>query len=427
MGHTERRPRLVITDMKKIVIAFYILLSVCVAQSASDIDNLAIVAAKIYTSPGAAPITDGVVLVKAGKITSVGEKSKVKIPADYKTIDGSGLVLTASYWNCHVHFSELKWQNAGNLTAAQLARQAQEMFTRYGFVHVFDTGSFTENTLIIKQRIERGEAPGPVIYTAGIPFVPPNGTPFYLSPLKLPELASPEEADRAVRARIDSGADAIKLFAASPVGMGRPPVVMPVPIAKAAAATAHALGKPVIAHPTNNAGINVVIESHIDILAHTTPDGQEIWSDELVKRIRAADVALIPTLKLWNWELARKNGSVELLAKFTGTAVEQLRAYSQAGGTILFGTDVGYMTDYDPAEEYQLMTKAGMSFAQILTALTTAPAKKFGLAKQTGAIAEGMEANLVLLAGDPATDITAFTKVRYTLRQGKIIYHNNLK
>jgi imidazolonepropionase-like amidohydrolase len=392
------------------------------AQSESKGESLALVGAKIYPSPTDKPIVGGIVLVRNGKIVAVGDQRKVRIPKSTRTLDCSGLILVAGFWNSHVHFTESKWENANSLSAAQLARQIQEMLTRYGFTHVLDTGSFLENTLAIRRRIENGEVPGLSIRTAGMPFVPPNGTPFYVAPVKLPELSTPEEAAKLVRERIAAGADAIKLFAASPASLDEPPVVMPSPVAKAAVATAHALGKPVVAHPTNNAGINVVLESGIDILAHTTPDGGEPWSDELVKKLRSANVALVPTLKLWKWELERKGASSAVTERFLNTAVSQLRTYAQAGGEILFGTDVGYMSDYDPRDEYLLMAKAGMDFRQILAALTTAPAKRFGVSERTGRIAKGMDADLVLLGDDPANDVKAFSNVRFTFRQGKVIY-----
>ena len=79
------------------------------------------VGAKIYTSPTDKPILDGVVLVKDGKITGVGNKSSIKIPGDTRVIDCSGLTLTAGFWNSHVHFTEPKWQNANSITVQQLA------------------------------------------------------------------------------------------------------------------------------------------------------------------------------------------------------------------------------------------------------------------------------------------------------------------
>jgi imidazolonepropionase-like amidohydrolase len=63
-----------------------------------------------------------------------------------------------------------------------------------------------------------------------------------------------------------------------------------------------------------------------------------------------------------------------------------------------------------------------MSFRQILASLTTAPVERFGASQQGGRVAKGLDADLVVLGVDPSRDVTAFAKVRYTIRGGKIIY-----
>jgi len=78
--------------------------------------------------------------------------------------------------------------------------------------------------------------------------------------------------------------------------------------------------------------------------------------------------------------------------------------------------------DPDPAEEYQLMTQAGMDFRHILASLTTAPAERFGRSKELGRVAVGLKADLVVLKGDPSRNVQALTDVYYTLRDGKIVY-----
>lgn len=392
-------------------------------QASGNHQSLALTGATIYPSPSASPITTGTVLIKDGKIVAVGNSISVKIPRGSTVVDCKGLVLTAAFWNSHVHFTGEKWQNAANLPAAQLEQSLQEMLTRYGFAHVLDTGSFPENTLALRRRIEKENLTGPSIRQAGGSFVAADGTPFYLDPLKLPELSTPELATQLVNQTLDLGIEGIKIFVASPK-RGRPPVVMPLNIAKAVAATAHARGKFVVAHPTNLAGVEVVIGAGVDILAHTTPDGGEVWNPDLIKRLKAGHIALIPTLRLWRFELERSKASADVTTKFVNIALQQLRAYSQAGGEILFGTDVGYMSIYSTADEYELMAKAGMSFQQILTSLTTAPAARFGAAKQTGRIAAGMDADIVVLAADPAVDIKALANVKYTFRKGKVIYQS---
>jgi len=100
-----------------------------------------------------------------------------------------------------------------------------------------------------------------------------------------------------------------------------------------------------------------------------------------------------------------------------------LQVFHEAGGEILFGTDVGYTDHYDTAEEYSLMQKSGMSFREILASLTTTPAQRFGYV-HSGQIAKGMDADLAVLKSDPTADITALSHVAYTIRDGKIIYRH---
>jgi imidazolonepropionase-like amidohydrolase len=72
--------------------------------------------------------------------------------------------------------------------------------------------------------------------------------------------------------------------------------------------------------------------------------------------------------------------------------------------------------------EFTLMSQAGMNYRQILASLTTNPARKFGDADGSGRIAKDMKADLVVLSDDPAQEVTAFAKVRITIRNGKILY-----
>jgi imidazolonepropionase-like amidohydrolase len=104
-----------------------------------------------------------------------------------------------------------------------------------------------------------------------------------------------------------------------------------------------------------------------------------------------------------------------------GIAEEQLKAFVELGGEVLFGTDVGYMTEYDPRDEYAYMRDAGLSYAQILASLTTAPSRRFGAAR-AGRLVRGNDADVVVVNGAPERDIRARADVRYTIRAGRIIY-----
>jgi imidazolonepropionase-like amidohydrolase len=127
-------------------------------------------------------------------------------------------------------------------------------------------------------------------------------------------------------------------------------------------------------------------------------------------------------LTLFDVDARREGLPPDVSRKLMDDAVAQVHAFAASGGEILFGTDVGYTDAYDTEEEYRLMARAGMDYRAILASLTTNPARRFGDAGRRGRVAAGEEADLVVLAADPASDVTAFSRVRYTLRAGKTIY-----
>jgi imidazolonepropionase-like amidohydrolase len=387
--------------------------------------DLVLVGAKIYPSPSEPAIENGSILVHNGRILAVGPSATVKVPPGATVIDCKGFVVTAGFWNSHVHILPPGLLHAEKLTSSQLTSQLEEMLTRWGFTTVYDIASVLENTALIRHRIESGEVKGPRILTVGEPFWGKGGTPIYVKAyleanhIVIPEVESAGQGKERVDQQIRDGADGIKIFANSIEQNSI--LTMPLDLAQAIVAEAHRNGKPVFAHVSNNQGIEVAVQSGADILAHTTP-ADELWDATFAKSLTAAHVALTPTLTLWDVE-ARKNGTPpDKIEEGMGRAAQQLKAFSQAGGHVLFGTDVGYIEVFDTSEEFKWMTRAGMNFQQILASLTTNPAQRFGYATHSGRIANGMDADLVVLSADPAQDATAFSKVHSTIRGGKVTY-----
>jgi imidazolonepropionase-like amidohydrolase len=395
----------------------------CLGQTQPQ--TLVLTGATIYPSPEQPAVREGVVVVRDGRIAAMGRRASVTVPDGAEVLDCTGLSITAGFWNSHVHFGERKWAQAEKLPAGEASEQLREMLTRYGFTRVFDTGSPLANTRALRTRIEAGEVEGPRIFTTGDILWPKGGLPsgpvmvalgFIPEPQR--EVATPEQAAGRARELLAAGADGIKVYAATWFGA---PVVMPQPVIAAAVREAHARGKLLFAHPSNAAGLANALAAGVDVVVHTAPS-MEAWSDSLVARMVKAGVAVVPTLKLWRYEA--RSARLAFSRPFVEAGVGELRAFVRGGGTVLFGTDVGYMLDYDPSEEYALMGRAGMSFSQILASLTTNPARRFGQAERTGRVAPGMDADLVVLERDPASDVRGLARVRYTLRQGRVIYRS---
>ncbi len=405
-----------------------LLAAACVApgpDAPPSTHTLAIVGARVYPAPDAAPVANATVIVREGRIAAVGPVDKVHADASAQVIDGHGLVVVAGLWNSHVHLmsptlSQPPEQNAGALSA-----ELEAMLTRWGFTSVFDVSSLPGQAIALRRRIGAGEVRGPNILTVDAPFFPDKGTPIYvraaLAGQPSFEVDTPDDGAGRARAQLAAGADGVKVFTGAIVGGPVGVLPMRLDIAKAVVAEAHRAGKPAFAHPSDMAGMSIAIESGVDILAHPTPDNGLEWSPELVGRLKARGMALIPTLTLWEVELRKDKAPDAVVERFVSLAQRQLKTYSDAGGQILFGTDVGFTDAFDTSEEYRLMAGAGLSFNQILASLTTAPAARFGLAHK-GAVALGMDGDLTVLAADPAMDIAAFAKVAYTIRGGEVIY-----
>ena len=384
--------------------------------------QLVLTGSTVYVSPTAKPITNGVVLIRNGKIAAVGPRGSVRVPKGVATLDCSGLTIAAGFWNSHVHFTKQKWADAANVPGPELASQLQAMLTRYGFTSVFDLGSPWENTRRIRERIESGEIPGPRIRSTGemlLGFSLPEELLRASGSMRVtpqPVVTDAAEALAASKKRLDAGTDGLKIYAASPFS---PFATFSGEVIRAAVNEAHRRNKPVFAHPHSRDGLLAAVAGGVDVLAHTTPPSGP-WDETVLAAMRQAKVALIPTLKVWTYLLRDRTS---LRDQWTRTNVGQLRAWLASGGMVLFGTDVDAgMDDYDPGEEYALMADAGMTFRQILSSLTTAPAEKFGESGRLGRIAPGLVADLVALSGDPSREVRTFAAVRYTIRDGKVIY-----
>jgi imidazolonepropionase-like amidohydrolase len=399
-----------------LILAF---VGVCPCRAA----DLALVHAKIYPSPTDPPFEDGSIVIHDGRILAVGSRAAVKVPRGAKVIDCTGLVVTAGFWNSHVHILTPGLIHADKLSPEETTAQLQAMLTQWGFTTVFDIASVLNNTNLIRRRIANGETKGPRILTVGEPFW--IETPIYVKSflennhVNIPDVQSASEAEERVKQQVHDGADGIKIFANS---VERNVILtMPADMARGIVAEAHALGKPVFAHVSNNKGIEVALESGVDILAHTTPT-DELWSAAFAQRLVAGHMALTPTLTLWEFESRKGSISAADLEQGMNRAAEQLNAFSRAGGDVLFGTDVGYTDSFDTSEEFKWMSRAGMSYQQILASLTTNPTRRFGFSTRSGRIAKGFDADLVVLRADPSRDVAAFSHIRYTIRNGMVIY-----
>jgi imidazolonepropionase-like amidohydrolase len=221
-------------------------------------------------------------------------------------------------------------------------------------------------------------------------------------------VTSPSDAEPWVAARVDEGADYIKIVIDLP-GFDQETV-------NAFVAAAHARQRKVVAHASRSDAVTMAQRAGVDILTHAPLD--RAIGDEQAAELVAAGAIIVPTLTMME-------GLVEGLkrAGLPGPVYEPARAsvaaVHAAGMPILAGTDANAVPASPSSppfgeslhHELELLVGAGLSTAEALDAATSLPADHFDLADR-GRIRQGLRADLVLLDDDPLADISATRSIR---------------
>jgi imidazolonepropionase-like amidohydrolase len=146
------------------------------------------------------------------------------------------------------------------------------------------------------------------------------------------------------------------------------------------------------------------------VLAHA-PEVVNGIDGAVMRDLARRHVVIVPTLQLFAQD--RDIAGIRSLV---------LDAH-RAGVRLVFGTDTGFLTDYDVSEEFRQLSLAGLTMADILAMLTTTPAALFSVATHQGRVARGMDGDLTILGSDPmSAGVRAFSDVRYTIRGGRVLF-----
>lgn len=262
----------------------------------------------------------------------------------------------------------------------------------------------------------------------------------------LDTVADSGQAKAFVAARLAEGADYLKIAVDDGAVSGmRLPVLTPA-LAAALVEAGHAAGLKVIAHTVTAREAFIALDAGADGLAHLYSDVPEEDAERVAARIASYDAFVISTLTFIE-AVTGDPGGAELLRdpRIAGRMSERSKATFQreitdvpmhsagvvnassaapallrAGVPVLAGTDA---TPFGPVHgaglhrELRLLTEAGLTAEQALAAATSVTARCFGLADR-GRIAPGLRADLLLVDGDPTTDVTAARAVVDVWRRG---------
>jgi len=222
-------------------------------------------------------------------------------------------------------------------------------------------------------------------------------------------VTGPDDAERFVAERVAEGSDYIKIIIENPRIMGT--AALDGPTIAALVKAAHARNLLVIAHATSTPAFQLAADARVDVLTHAPIDAP--ISEALAQEIAEASLIAIPTLVMMRGVASKSN----LPTHAGGTtdyhnAVRTVAALRSANVPILAGTDANsapgspFQVKHGESmhEELALLVAAGLTPVEALRGATTLPAKLFGL-EDRGAVQPGLRADLLLVEGDPTTDI----------------------
>lgn len=387
------------------LLAFSILLTVVCSLHAAQHTRLVIAVGTALDGRGGV-IRNTRLVIQDGKIAAIDAAAE---PVDY---DLRSWTVMPGWIDTHVHinwhFDDQHRSVAGREAPEQAALFTEEdawVTLRAGFTTVQSVGAAIDGR--VRDRINRGELPGPRILTSLRQITNESGDPDALRAL--------------VRQTKREGADVIKLFATSGLGAGGDQSMTDAQI-QAVCGEAKAQGLRAVVHAIGDNGARTAVMAGCTSIEHGTFLKNETL-DLMVQRGTYFD----PNLLVLHNYLDDPGGfgfgaqTLEALQAAIAPTADVLRRARARHVKIVFGTDAVAGAHGRNAEEFiYRVTEASEKPQDVLISATSLAAESLGLADRVGTIKAGYAADLVATQGNPLADITAVRRVKFVMKDGQV-------
>lgn len=386
--------------------------------------DLALTGALVVDGTGGHPRENATIVLRDGRIASVGGSVP---PADAEVIDLQGKTLLPGLIDAHVHLSSLGGIPQ-ELRAYGLANAMRNLL-KGGITTVRDLGSYGDSLQHLRDaaRLGLSEAPRLILCGQVISATCAGAKAF---PGMYREANGVTEIRSAVREQVAAGADVIKVMATGALTVAgediNPAQLMGEELV-ALVEEAHRLGLPVASHAEGADGIQLSVEAGADTIEH----GEEA---HLVPEVLAAmaehGTILVPTLSVfdhvaesdaypaWMRDRGRRLGESARLT------VEAARKH---GVAIAMGADAP--PHGGNAQELVRLADAGLTPLEALAAATGVAARACRVDRQVGTVEPGKVADLIVVDGNPLTDLKILTDPRrlWLVLQGGTVLTTGLR
>ena len=333
----------------------------------------------------------------------------------------------------------------GDITAddydAQLLKQSPEYRTilatvnarralSWGFTTIRDieTEGAGYADVDVKHAIERGIIPGPRMQVAGRAMdvtgaYPLLGyAPAVVVPKGVQEVDGADGGRRAVREQLSHGVDWIKVYSDRSYFVREDGVLDDIPTftleeLRAIVDETHRQRHKIASHATALNGVHNSVEAGVDTIEH----GDYIADADLATMVRKG-IYYVPTIYVGEYVAeGRAKAGAPVWLKMVSIHEDTFRRALKAGVKIALGTDVGgFDWQINPAIEFPLMVKYGMTPEQALRAATVTAAELLGWQDKLGTVEAGKLADIVAVPGNPLQDVAVLGRVQFVMKDGVV-------
>lgn len=417
----------------------------------------ALVGGTLIDGYGSTPLRNSVVIIEGERIKAVGQVGTLAIPPGAEVISTEGMSVLPGLWDMHVHLminghsDYAHWDKTypPMMESVIMPASARQLLMA-GVTSARDLGAPLKASIAVRDRIRKGEIPGPTLYVSG-PFIqhePYPGTDYVRWGVN-----GPDDARAKVRTLAEAGVDVIKLIDQDQMTMDE---------VRAVVDEAHKRKLPVVAHSHRPEEIRRGLEVGVDCFEHTGLATAPEYPAEIIAMIRerTAKMSLgplfwTPTVQgLLNYEYVRDNpeqlddpswqvglpqsiiddikgslkkpgqlGYYQITPLRRPTLARKISQLSESGVVLLIGTDSGIPMNFHSQTTWRELdawvNAFGINPMTAIRAATYWPSVAMKVSDQVGTVTEGKYADIIAVRGDVLRNINLLQDVDIVIKHGR--------
>jgi imidazolonepropionase-like amidohydrolase len=439
------------------IVMKYIVLFLLLVSTSSFAQIKALVGGTLIDGFGGKPLANSVIIIEDDRIKAISTVGNIEIPKGAEIISTEGMSVLPGLWDMHVHLyinghsNYTHWDKKYLKSAKDIIMPASaHQLLMAGITSARDLGGPLEASLLVRDKINKGELPGPTMYMSG-PFIqhaPYPGTEAFRWGVN-----GVVDARAKVQQLVKAGVNCIKLIDQDEMTMEEVIAVVD---------EAHKNKLKVVGHSHRPEEIRRGMKAGVDCFEHTGLAAAPEYPEDIMAMIkeRTAKMSLgplfwTPTVEgLFNYEYLRDNPEAldndswkldlpdsiiadikKSIAKPAQlpyfqlnpirkpTLERKIKQLKDAGVVLLIGTDSGIPMKFHSQSTWNELdvwvNKFGFDPMYTIRAATYWPSVAMGVDKDFGTVSEGKYADIIAVKGDVLRHIDLLQDVKLVVKKGK--------